>query len=75
MKTLIWKKMAGAGTALAAAALLAACSSSSSSSSTTGTTSGSSSASTSASVRGPTHARPMRRGLAQQTVAKLEATT
>ena len=73
--TLIWKKWLVPGTALAAAALLAACSSSSSSSSTTGTTSGSSSASTSASVRGPTSPADAGVALAQQTVAKLEATT
>jgi ribose transport system substrate-binding protein len=70
--TLIWKKWLVPGTALAAAALLAACSSSSSSSSTTGTTSGTSSASTSASATTPADAGV---ALAQQTVAKLEATT
>jgi ribose transport system substrate-binding protein len=68
--TLIWKKWLVPGTALAAAALLAACSSSSSS--TTGTTSGSSSPSTSASATSPADAGV---ALAQQTVAKLEATT
>ena len=71
--TLIWKKWLVPGTALAAAALLAACSSSSSS--TTGTTSGSSSASTSASAGGPTSPADAGVALAQQTVAKLEATT
>ncbi|HZZ55250.1 MAG TPA: hypothetical protein VFE26_13320, partial [Trebonia sp.] len=70
--TLIWKKWLVPGTALAAAALLAACSSSSGSSSTTGTTSGTSSASTSASATSPADAGV---ALAQQTVAKLEATT
>jgi ribose transport system substrate-binding protein len=70
--TLIWKKWLAPGTALAAAALLAACSSSSGSSSTTGTTSGTSSASTSASATTPADAGV---ALAQQTVAKLEATT
>jgi ribose transport system substrate-binding protein len=73
--TLIWKKWLVPGTALAAAALLAACSSSSSSSSTTGTTSGTSSASTSASVGGPTSPADAGVALAQQNVAKLEATT
>ena len=71
--TLIVKKWLVPGTALAAAALLAACSSSSSS--TTGTTSGSSSASTSASAGGPTSPADAGVALAQQTVAKLEATT
>jgi ribose transport system substrate-binding protein len=71
--TLIWKKWLVPGTALAAAALLAACSSSSSS--TTGTASGSSSASASASVGGPTSPADAGVALAQQTVAKLEATT
>ena len=68
--TLIWKKWLVPGTALAAAALLAACSSSSSS--TTGTASGTSSPSTSASATSPADSGV---ALAQQTVAKLEATT
>ena len=71
--TLIGKKWLVPGTALAAAALLAACSSSSSS--TTGTASGSSSASASASAGGPTSPADAGVALAQQTVAKLEATT
>jgi ribose transport system substrate-binding protein len=67
--TLIVKKWLVPGTALAAAALLAACSSSSSSATAT---SGSSSASTAASASSPADAGV---ALAQQTVAKLEATT
>ena len=65
--------MAGAGHGVAATALLAACSSSSSS--TTGTTSSSSSASASASAGSPTSPADAGLALAQQTVAKLEATT
>jgi ribose transport system substrate-binding protein len=66
--TLIVKKWLVPGTALAAAALLAACSSSSSSATAT---SSSSSASTAASASSPADAGV---ALAQQTVAKLEAT-
>lgn len=71
--TLIVKKWLVPGMAVAAAALLAACSSSSSS--TTGTTSGSSSASAAAPAGGPTSPADAGVALAQQTVAKLEATT
>lgn len=67
--TLIVKKWLVPGTALAAAALLAACSSSSSSATAT---SSSSSASTAASASSPADSGV---ALAQQAIAKLEATT
>ncbi len=69
--TLILKKWLVPGTAVAAVALLAACSSSSSS--TTSTSSGS--AGTSASATSPSAPADSGLALAQQTVARLEATT
>ena len=71
--TLRLKKWLVPPAAVAATALLAACSSSSSS--TTGTTSSSSSASASASAGSPTSPADAGLAHAQQTVAKLEATT
>jgi ribose transport system substrate-binding protein len=70
--TLILKKWLVPGTAVAAAALLAACSSSSSSTTSTSSTSP---ASTSASAASPSAPADSGLALAQQTVARLEATT